>query len=61
MDAMTLFMLLLLGMTFPIAAIAVAILIDVAVLTWMAIHRAYRGLVDFGHTVRVHRIRAAHP
>lgn len=60
MDAMTLFMLLLLGMAFPIAAIVVATLIDVAVLTWMAVHRAYRGLADFGHTVRVHRIRAAH-
>ena len=60
MDAMTLFMLLLLGMTLPIAAIVIVVLVDVAVLAWMAIHQAYRGLTDVGHAVRVRWARAAH-
>lgn len=60
MDGMTLFMILLLGMTVPIAALLLVILLDVAVLCWIAVRAAYRGLADFGHTVRVHRVRAVH-
>jgi hypothetical protein len=61
MDAMTLFMLVLLGMTFPIVAILAAVLFDVAVIAWMAVDAAFRGLTDFGHTIRVRWIHAAHP
>ena len=60
MDALTLFMVLLLGMTLPIAAIVIVVLLDVAVVAWMAIHQAIRGLPDVGHAVRAHWTRAAH-
>ena len=61
MDGMTLFMLVLLGMTFPIVAIVVAVLVDLAVMAWMAFDTAYRGMADWGQAVRVHLIRSAHP
>jgi hypothetical protein len=61
MDAMTLFMLVLLGMTFPIVAIVVAVLVDLAVMAWMAVDVTRRGVADWGQAVRVHWIRAAHP
>ena len=41
MDAMTFFMVLLLGMATPIVAIALAVIVDVVVVAWMAIHAVH--------------------
>jgi hypothetical protein len=41
MDAMTLFMVLLLGMATPIVAIAIAVIVDLVVVAWMAIHEVH--------------------
>lgn len=60
MDGMTLFMLVLLGMTVPIVAIVVAVLVDLAVMAWMALDATYRGVADWGHAVRVHLVRPTH-
>lgn len=52
MDGMTLFMLLLLGMTVPIGAVVIAILVDMAIVGWMAARTAYRGVYDWRHSTQ---------
>jgi hypothetical protein len=58
MDGMTLFMLVLLGMAIPIVAIVVAVIVDLAVMAWIALDATYRGVADWGHAVLV---RPGHP
>ena len=41
MDAMTLFMVLLLGMATPVVAIVIAVIVDLVVVAWMAIHEVH--------------------
>ncbi|HZO18320.1 MAG TPA: hypothetical protein VFB46_04990 [Gemmatimonadaceae bacterium] len=50
MDGMTLFLILLLGMTIPIAAVVIAILVEAAIVGWFAARTAYRGVTAWRHS-----------
>jgi hypothetical protein len=52
MDAMTLFMVLLLGLSMPILAIGIAILIDIGVMSWTAVHEFYLDVAGVAHRLR---------